>query len=72
MPLVQLKIISAEAAASANVPAEARLPFSLTHFCAFSLLAVREPIITSCPRDINLVPMVLPTTPVPRTAIFMV
>ena len=38
---------------------------------AFSLLAVREPILTSCPSWVNFVPMAFPTVPVPSTAIFI-
>ena len=46
MPAVQLKIISPNAAASANVPCDASEPFLAAHEEAFSLLAEREPILT--------------------------
>ena len=68
---MQLKISSPKAAASANVPCEAFAPLFFTQAAAFSLLAEREPIFTSCPSATSLLPIVSPTIPVPRTAIFM-
>jgi hypothetical protein len=46
---VQLRTISPKAAASANVPCAALAPALVTQAAAFSLLALREPIFTSCP-----------------------
>ena len=69
-PEVQLKIISPKEAASPKVPFDASEPFRAVHAMAFSLPAVREPILTLCPSDTNFVPKALPTIPVPRIAIF--
>src|SRR4029453_1820052 len=59
------------AARSSNVAVWARSPNEDAHFCALSFLALREPIVTSCPFWTSFVPSALPTMPVPRTAIFI-
>jgi len=68
---VQLKTISPNAAASANVPCEAPFPAEETQAAAFSLVALREPILTSCPSDTSLPAIADPTIPDPSTPNFM-
>src|SRR3954464_296697 len=72
IPRVASTTISPNRAASANVPAEARGPFSLAKACALGLPASRAPIFTSCPRVMNALPSALPTSPVPRMPTFMI
>ena len=55
MPAVQLKTISACAAASAKLPSDALPPLSLTQVLALSPPAVRDPIRTSWPSFVSLV-----------------
>jgi len=43
----------------------------VTHSAAFSLPAVRDPIITSCPMATSFVAIALPTIPVPSTPMRM-
>lgn len=71
VPGVQLNRSSPNSAASANVPVEARAPAAAAHALAFSLPALREPILTSCPIETSLVPMASPTLPVPKTPTFI-
>src|SRR5215471_19280789 len=71
MPPVQLIMSSPNAAAFWKVAVRARSPNDDAHFRAASLLAVRDPIVTSCPFWTSFVPSALPTMPVPSTAIFM-
>src|SRR5690606_4635992 len=71
LPVVQLNTVSPNAAASRCVPCDALGPISCAHAMARSLSGVREPIRTSCPSPTSFVPIVLPTTPVPRTAMRM-
>src|SRR4029079_1925166 len=58
-----------QAAASENVPPDARGPACAAHARGLSLS--REPIMTSSPRSRNPAASALPTSPVPSIAIFM-
>src|SRR5262245_37306687 len=70
-PEVQLKRSSPKAALSAKLPSEALAPAFLAHSAAFSLPALREPILTLWPDSTSFEAMVLPTIPVPSTPMFM-
>jgi hypothetical protein len=69
---VQLITSSPNAAAFWKVAVRARSPNDDAHFRAASLLAVRDPIVTSCPFWTSLVPSAFPTMPVPRIPIFII
>ena len=70
-PAVALTTISPKPAASANVPSLAGPPMSSHQATAAALPAVREPSRTSWPLLSSALASVLPTMPVPRTAIRM-
>ncbi len=54
------------------MPWLAPAPADATHSAACSFVGLREPIVTSCSSSTSLLPIVLPTLPVPRTPIFIV